>query len=97
MIKEISAGSILSIKLLPGSATDQIAGIENNELKIKIRAVAEKGNANEALIKFLSKNFKRPLSSLKLISGFKNRHKKILFEGMQAGQLGERINALVKP
>lgn len=38
-------------------------------IKIRIKAVPEKGKANEELIKFLSKELKLPRENFKILSG----------------------------
>lgn len=73
----------LRIYLVPGSSKNEVLGTVKDEhgkdyLKIKIRAIPEKGEANEAILKFLAKHFKIPFSTLTLQSGHKSRYKTIL-------------------
>jgi len=44
---------------------------------VYLREIAAEGQANEALIKVLSKHFDIPKSSLKIICGLSSRHKLI--------------------
>ncbi len=57
-------------------------GWENEELKVRLNAVPEKGKANEELIAFLAKTWKLPKSSLSIQSGLTSRHKKVLVRGL---------------
>lgn len=77
------SGLLLSVKLIPGAAKDQVVGIEKNAdgasyLKVKVRAVPEKGKANKALEDFLAKSLGLPKSSFEVISGQTSRAKKVL-------------------
>lgn len=84
MIQVTKHGIIVPIKVIPKSQKNEIVGWENDELKIKIRAVPEKGNANEALITFLAKYLKVSKSSISLYSGEKSRHKRIFITGLNS-------------
>ncbi len=68
----------LRIFLLPKAAKDQIIGLHDDELKISITAPPVDGQANAHLLKFLSKLFKVPKSSIVLEKGELNRHKQVL-------------------
>lgn len=67
----------LAVKIVPKSSSNQILGWEGEELKIKIAAVPEKGEANEELIHFLAKTFKIAKSQIQLVKGQTSRHKKL--------------------
>ena len=68
---------IIPIKVVLRSQNSQVVGWENEELKIKLKAVPEKGKANEELISLLSKTFKIPKSQISIIQGLKSTHKKV--------------------
>ncbi|OOF38908.1 YggU family protein [Rodentibacter mrazii] len=76
-IEKMSDGIRLKIFLQPKASKDQIVGIHNEELKITITAPPIEGQANAHLLKFLSKIFKVPKSSILLEKGELNRHKQI--------------------
>lgn len=60
----------LRIKVLPKSNKNEFAEFLADEtIKIRIKAVPEKGKANAELIKFLSKELKLPKSHISIISG----------------------------
>ncbi|MCH8081471.1 MAG: YggU family protein [Proteobacteria bacterium] len=79
-------GWVLNVHLTPNASRDEITGTENHgnksgRLKVKVRAVPEKGKANQALCRLLAKYFKLPKSSLEVISGHKSRTKRVLIRG----------------
>ncbi|MDO9856293.1 DUF167 family protein YggU [Glaesserella parasuis] len=70
-------GILLRIFLQPKASRDQIVGLHDNELKIAITAPPIDGQANAHLLKYLSKLFKVPKSSIVLEKGELQRHKQI--------------------
>ena len=71
---------ILGIKVIPKSSENKIIFDEvTKNTKIKIREVPEDGKANSAVISVLSKELKISKSNIKIISGFTNSHKKLVF------------------
>lgn len=77
MWKETPEGIILSVKVIPNAHRSEIVGIENDELKIRLAAIPDKGKANDELIRFLAKIFNVSKSQVTLIHGATSRHKKI--------------------
>lgn len=68
----------LRIKVLPGAAKNEIKEIlEDGTIKIAVKAVPEKGKANQELMKFLSKEFCVKKGDIKIISGQTDRIKLI--------------------
>lgn len=87
MLQKTKNGIIIPIKVIPKSQKNEVIGWENDELKIKIAAVPEKGNANDALVSFLAKYLKISKSCITLHSGEKSRHKRICIQGLTPDQL----------
>ncbi|AHG87120.1 hypothetical protein F480_07845 [Bibersteinia trehalosi Y31] len=71
-------GLRLRIFLQPKASRDQIIGLHDSELKVAITAPPVDGAANAHLLKYLSKLFKVPKSSIRLEKGELQRHKQIL-------------------
>lgn len=85
-IKTDRHGACLYVHLTPKSSQDRIDGLKTIPdggiyLKIRVRAVPEKNQANQALIKRLSKSIGVPVSTLAIASGPKNRAKIIRLIG----------------
>lgn len=78
---------IIALKIIPKGHRNEILGWENNELKIRVAAVPEKGNANEELIRFLSEKLKIGKSQIKIVQGQKSRHKRISINGLTDEQV----------
>jgi uncharacterized protein len=82
-VKTTDKGVIVFVKVLPGASTNTIGGIVEGPLgqgylKVKITQIAEGGKANQALIKFLSKAWRIPMSKIMVVAGHVSRHKQLL-------------------
>ncbi len=68
-----------AITVKPGSSQEKIIETNEGELIIYLRSKAHDGEANNALIKLLSKYYKVPKTSIKIIRGAKSKSKIIEF------------------
>ncbi len=80
-------GIIFSVKVVPNSSKNEVCGILDNLLKIKIKAPPIENKANTELIKFLSKLAEKPKSCFELLSGNTSKTKNILIAGMTIDEL----------
>lgn len=67
MLKQGKDGVELRVKVTPKSSKNAIVGWEEDLLKVRLRAIPEKGNANEALIELLSEFFCSSIQDLHFI------------------------------
>jgi len=81
--------SYLIVKVLPKTSREEIVGWENDALKIRLKAVPEKGEANKALIAFLSKTLGISKQSISIVSGETSRKKKLSFTGISQEELDQ--------
>lgn len=71
---------ILSINVKPNAKRTRLTRIENLCFYMDIAAPADKDKANKEVISFFSRLIKVPKSSVKIITGHKNRNKLIHLE-----------------
>ena len=89
--KDSKEGVIIELHIIPNAKKNEILGEYNNKLKIKISSPPVEGNANKEIIKFLSKILKINKSKIKIISGEKNRDKKIAIESINSDFILKQI------
>jgi hypothetical protein len=65
----------LKVKARPGAGKDAILGVRGGELVVAVRAVAEKGKANEQLVRVLAAALAVPRDSVRLKIGGSSSHK----------------------
>ncbi len=77
----------LAVKVIPRASKNQLVGWQNGELKVKLKAVPEKGKANQELIEFLADALGLSKSQIHLAAGATSQHKQLQFEGISQDQL----------
>ncbi len=73
---------IIKVHANPKSSKNQIVGWKEDVLYIKITAPPVEGAANEAIVKFLSKELKIKKSQVSLASGDHSREKRFIIKGV---------------
>ena len=68
---------ILELHVQPGAARTEFAGRHGERLKVRLRARAVEGQANEALIEFLAAHFRVPRRNVRILSGLRSRQKRV--------------------
>ena len=89
----------LPIRLTPGAAADRIDGWDVDAegrpvLKVRVRARAIEGEANEALIKLLAKALGVPKSAVAIQRGGQSRTKILVIEGLSEPERKARLTDL---
>ena len=88
--------TIIQVKVIPNAAQNKIEGWQENILRIRIRAVPEKGKANETLIAYLAEKLDISKSSISLISGQSARIKRVAIEGLSKDEIEKRLKIIPK-
>ncbi|CUU14404.1 uncharacterized protein YggU (UPF0235/DUF167 family) [Bradyrhizobium sp. JR7.2] len=94
------AGISIALRVTPRGGRDDIDGIEQladgrSVLKVRVRAIADGGEANKAVLVLLAKSLGVPKASVKLLSGATSRLKQIAVDGDPA-RLGEALRKLAQ-
>lgn len=89
---EPAPSTVLRIKVIPRSSCNQLAGIENGMVKIKLTAPPVDGKANKALCSFLADLFGKPQKAVTILNGKKGRLKTIQITELNA----EKADQIIK-
>jgi len=79
-VKETSVE--IQVHIQPRSSRDEIAGLHDGRLKIKISAPPVDGKANERLILFIAKSLGVPKTGVEIIKGRTSRLKTLRVSGI---------------
>lgn len=90
-INTCEGGSLLLVKVVPGSSRDKIAGPLGTELKVATSAPPEKGLANLAVARTLAKALGLDRRAVVLTVGQTSPHKQFRIEGLSPGQVRARL------
>jgi len=91
-------GISVALRVTPRGGRDDIDGLETladgrTVLKVRVRAIAEGGEANRAVIELLARALGLPKARVRLLSGTTSRHKQVAIDG-DAAILAEALRAL---
>jgi uncharacterized protein (TIGR00251 family) len=81
------SGVVLTVRVRSRASRDEVAGVMQGALKIRLCAPAVENQANEALTKFLSAVLKIPKSSVRILGGERARTKRVEIVGVTRQQL----------
>ena len=93
-----TGGISVALRVTPRGGRDGIEGVETlgngrSVVKIRVRAIAEGGEANRAVAELMAKSLGVPKASVRILSGMTSRLKQIAVDGDPA-KLGESLRKL---
>jgi uncharacterized protein (TIGR00251 family) len=91
-------GISVALRVTPRGGRDDIDGLETladgrNVVKVRVRAIADGGEANRAVTELLAKVLRVPRANVRIHSGATSRLKQIAVDGDPA-KLGEALRVL---
>lgn len=90
-MNETPDGLDVRIRAVPRASKNEIQGVYDKALKIRLTTAPVDGKANQALIKFLSKELKLAQSQVTLIRGETVRRKTVHLSGLTQSEFIERL------
>ena len=77
----------LSVRVVPRSSKEGVAGFEGGVVRIRLNAPPVEGKANEALVRFLAKAVGVPRNRITLVTGVRGRSKVVRVAGVTPAAL----------
>jgi uncharacterized protein (TIGR00251 family) len=78
---------VLAVRVRPRASKNEIAGVIEGALKIRLQAPAAEDRANEALCVFLAELLRRPKSAVRILAGERSRLKRVEIAGVTAAEV----------
>jgi uncharacterized protein (TIGR00251 family) len=78
---------IVKVYLQPKSSKNEVVGLYRDGIKVKVTVSPIEGKANDALIRFLAKEFRISLSCIEIIKGHHSREKSLKISGLPLQEL----------
>lgn len=79
-----------AVRLTPRTAADQVDGVVDGVLRVRVGAPAVGGSANIALIRLLADELDIPPRDIRIVAGATSRQKLVVIDGVAAEALTER-------
>lgn len=74
-------GLVLNLHIQPRASRNEVCGVQDNALKIRLTSPPVDGAANKLCREFLAELFRVPKSAVEIVSGETSRHKRVRIKG----------------
>jgi uncharacterized protein (TIGR00251 family) len=78
---------VILVRVQPRASKDEIAGVIDGALKVRLQAPALEDRANAALCDYLARLLKTPKSAVRILSGERSRIKRVEIRGVMEQQI----------
>lgn len=95
LCSDADGGIILTLHVQPRAAKNEVCGIQDNALKIRLTSPPVDGAANKLCREFLAGLFDVPRSAVEIIAGETSRHKRVRIGGRDPAQLRRMLEDLI--
>jgi uncharacterized protein (TIGR00251 family) len=95
-LRETAVGVVLTLKVIPRSSVNAVAGVQADALKLKITAPPVDSAANAEVVRFLAQVLDVPRSAVQLLRGATSRHKQVQVVGLSGSQLLQRLKPMLE-
>ncbi|NOY82335.1 MAG: YggU family protein [Kiritimatiellaeota bacterium] len=86
-LREKEDGVTLAVFVQPRSSRNEVVGVHDQHLKVRIRAAPVEGKANRELARFLARTVGVSPSRVRVSSGLSGRRKQVNISGLSAADL----------
>lgn len=92
-VEQRGADVRIRVRVQPRASRTEVAGEHDGALRIRVAAPPVEGEANEALVRFLSKRLRVAASRVTVVSGASSRTKRVEVEGVDAADVVRLLSA----
>jgi len=84
-------GVVLAVWVVPGAQRSGVAGIANDELRVRLAAPAREGRANRELSRYLAHELGVAESCVRVVAGRSGRRKLVRIQGVRAADVAALV------
>ena len=95
-LRETAEGVVLTLKVIPRSSVNGVAGVQADALKLKVTAPPVDSAANAEVVRFLAEILEVPRGAVQLLRGATSRHKQVRVVGLTGAQLLQRLRPMLE-
>lgn len=82
----------MRVRVTPRSSRNELLGLEEEVLRVKLQAPPVEGEANRALLEFMARALDVPRSSIAIVTGHRSRQKTLAIRGLSALETVRRLS-----
>ena len=83
----------IEVRVQPRASSNEIVGIREGVLRVRLQAPPVDGAANDALVRFLADEFGVPRRQVRIVSGFGSRNKVVEVEAVALPALDRLLSS----
>jgi uncharacterized protein (TIGR00251 family) len=83
--------AFLTVRVTPEASRDALVGWQDDVLRLSVAAPAQRGKANEAALRLLSRALDWPRDCLRIVRGQTSRRKVIVVQGLDEAEVRARL------
>jgi len=95
-LSENTQGTLIQVLVQPRASKNELVGIHEDSLKIRLAAPPVEGEANKECVKFMAKLLNVPKSGVEILRGHKARRKTLLIKGLSLVAIEEILQCKSK-
>jgi len=92
-IRESRQGVRFKVKIQPRASKNELAGILDGAIKVRLTSPPVDGEANEACIKFFARLLETAKSNISIAAGETSRNKTLEVKGMPLEEVRQRLTS----
>jgi uncharacterized protein len=84
---------ILDVRVIPRAKKNEVAGMRDGALLLRVAAPPVEGAANEAVVELLASVLRIPRKQIRIVGGERGRQKRVAIDGITAEQVHAILQA----
>jgi len=85
--------AFITLRVTPSASRDAVAGWQGDVLRLRVAAPAQRGKANEAILRLLAAALGIERRRLRIVRGETSRQKVVLVDGLDEAQIRARLGS----
>ncbi|HPC02981.1 MAG TPA: DUF167 domain-containing protein [Syntrophales bacterium] len=86
-VTESDQGIVFQVRVVPRSSRSEVAGIQDDALKVRLKSPPVEGKANEECVRFLAGLLGVKRDRVRILSGLKSKTKTVAVSGVKKKDL----------
>ena len=92
--RSLASPTLVRLRVVPGSRRSELVGRHGGAWKLRVHAPAERGKANDEVVRLLARTLGVPRSSVRIVHGHTTADKLVEVAETTSAQVEERLAAV---